>query len=124
MADEIINVKSESGKTLLTIGVIIWIGYILYKNNEQDMAMKDLSHRVHALEQSLAQAMTNNIPDDVPGAQQLPTPVIQTSLTPAQNSQMYNDRILGMLPRRSLMNYNASGNATVSPMPTQVTVGG
>ena len=94
-------------KTLLGIGTIAWIGYILYKNNKQDKLIQEIKNELED-----AKAKMEGVSGQV--ITELPTKVKETfgMATPNVDLQIFGDKVSQI--------YNASKNATVAPAPYQV----
>jgi uncharacterized protein YjbJ (UPF0337 family) len=93
-------------KTLLGVGTIAWLGYVIYKNNKQDKLIQEIKNE---LEDAKAKLEGVNISE-------LPTKVKETfgMAKPNVDLQIFGDKVSQV--------YNASKNATVAPAPYQVVV--
>jgi uncharacterized protein YjbJ (UPF0337 family) len=93
-------------KTLLGVGTIAWLGYVIYKNNKQDKLIQEIKNE---LEDAKAKLEGVNI-------SALPAKVKETfgMAKPNVDLQIFGDKVSQV--------YNASKNATVSPAPYQVVV--
>jgi hypothetical protein len=93
-------------KTLLGIGVIAWLGYILYKSNKQDKLIEEIKNQLedakNKLEGTASQVIT-----------ELPTRVRETFGMDTPNIDM---QLFGNVKKR----FDASKNATVAPAVIQV----
>ncbi len=93
-------------KTLLGIGGIAWIAYILYKNNKQDMLIQEIKNELEdakaKLEGTASQVIT-----------ELPTKIKETFGMSTPNIDM---QLFGDVKKR----FDASKNATVAPAVIQV----
>jgi uncharacterized protein YjbJ (UPF0337 family) len=93
-------------KTLLGIGGIAWIAYILYKNNKQDMLIQEIKNELEDAKAKLEGAASQVITE-------LPTKVKETFGMSTPNIDM---QLFGNVKQ----SYNASKNATVAPAVIQV----
>jgi uncharacterized protein YjbJ (UPF0337 family) len=93
-------------KTILGVGTIAWLGYVIYKNNKQDKLIQEIKNE---LEDAKAKLEGVNI-------SALPAKVKETfgMAKPNVDLQIFGDKVSQV--------YNASKNATVSPAPYQVVV--
>lgn len=94
-------------KTLLALGGVAWIAYILYKNNKQDKLIQEIKNELEdakgKLEMAAGQAIT-----------ELPTKIKETfgMTRPNVDVQLFGTEIK--------KRYDATKNATVSPAVIQV----
>jgi len=93
-------------KTLLGIGGIAWIAYILYKNNKQDMLIQEIKNELEDAKAKLEGAASQVITE-------LPTRVRETFGMDTPNIDM---QLFGNVKKR----FDASKNATVAPAVIQV----
>jgi hypothetical protein len=89
-------------RTLLGVGTIVWIGYILYKNNKQDKLIQEIKNELEDAKNKIETATGQVITE-------LPTRVKETfgMTRPNVDLQIFGDKVS--------QKYNASKNATVSP---------
>jgi hypothetical protein len=90
-------------KTILGVGTIAWLGYVIYKNNKQDKLIQEIKNE---LEDAKAKIEGVNISE-------LPTKIKETFGMTKPNVDL---ELFGNVKQP----YNASKNATVSPAPYQV----
>jgi hypothetical protein len=88
-------------KTILGVGAVVWIGYILYKNNKQDKLIEEIKNQLEdakaKIEGTASQVIT-----------ELPTRIKETFGMTKPNVDL---ELFGNVKQQ----YNASKNATVSP---------
>lgn len=96
-------------KTLLGLGTIAWLGYVIYKNNKQDKLIQEIRNELDDAKAKLETASGQVITE-------LPTKVKETFGMGKSNVdlQIFGDKVSQV--------YNASKNATVAPAPYQVVV--
>lgn len=94
-------------KTLLALGGIAWIAYILYKNNKQDKLIQEIKNELEDAKGKLEMATGQVITE-------LPTKVKETfgMTKPNVDLQLFGSEVK--------KRYNASKNATVAPAIVQV----